>query len=55
MLLSEKLQITPEEALDVFYTSRIARLLADPSTGLQLMSDLYILEDLLQELSNKKA
>ena len=55
MLLSEKLQITPEEALDVFYTSRTARLLADPSTGLQLMSDLYILEDLLQELSNKKA
>jgi len=50
MLLSEALQITPEQALDVFYTSHTAQLLSDPNTGLQLMSDQYILEDLLSEL-----
>lgn len=50
MLLSEALQITPEQALDVFYTSHTAQLLSDPNTGLQLMSDQYVLEDLLSEL-----
>lgn len=50
MLLSEALHITPEQALDLYYTSRTAQLLSDPDTGLQLMSDQYILEDLLSEL-----
>lgn len=50
MLLSDALHITPEQALDLFYTSHTAQLLSDPNTGLQLMSDQYILEDLLSEL-----
>jgi len=52
MLLSEALHITPEQALDVYYTSHTAKLLSDPNTGLRLMSDQYILEDLLSEIDH---
>lgn len=52
MLLAEAMQIDPEEALDLYYSSRVARHLSDPDTGLQLMSDGYILEDLLHELQS---
>lgn len=50
MLLAKKKNITPEQALDIYYSSRTAQLLSDPNTGLQLMSDQYVLEDLLKEL-----
>ena len=50
MLLAKEKNITPEQALDIYYTSRTAQLLSDPNTGLQLMSDQYVLEDLLKEL-----
>ena len=50
MLLAKKKNITPEQALDIYYSSRTAQLLSDPNTGLQLMSDQYVLEDLLEEL-----
>ncbi len=51
MLLAEELSISPEQALDLYYKSDISRQLSDPRTGLQLMSDQYILEDLLAEIS----
>ncbi|MDO5342156.1 MAG: DUF3791 domain-containing protein [Bacteroidia bacterium] len=51
MLLAEKLSISPEQALDLYYKSNISRQLSDPRTGLQLMSDQYVLEDLLAEIS----
>ncbi len=50
MMLSEALHIEPEQALDIFYASHTCELLSNPNTGLSLMSDLYILEDLLKEL-----
>ena len=50
MLLAKERNITPEQALDIYYSSRTAQLLSDPNTGLQLMSDQYVLEDLLKEL-----
>ncbi len=50
MMLAKEKGISPEQALDLYYSSRTARLLADPDTGLQLMSDQYVLEDLLEEL-----
>lgn len=50
MLLAEHLNISPEQALDIYYNSQTAQLLANPDTGLQLMSDKYVLEDLLVEL-----
>lgn len=51
MMLAEEKNITPEQALDLYYSSRTAQLLSDPNTGLQLMSDQYVLEDLLAELA----
>ena len=50
MMLSEVLHIEPEQALDIFYASHTCELLSNPDTGLQLMSDSYILEDLLKEV-----
>lgn len=54
MLLAKKKNITPEQALDIYYSSRTAQLLSDPNTGLQLMSDQYVLEDLLEELEKRE-
>lgn len=50
MMLSESENITPEQALDVFYNSETYKHLTNPATGLHLMSDDYILEDLKSEL-----
>lgn len=55
MLLAKEKNITPEQALDIYYSSRTAQLLSDPNTGLQLMSDQYVLEDLLEELEKKRS
>ena len=54
MMLAQKMNISPEQALDIFYSSKIAQQLSNPDTGLQLMSDDYVLEDLLNELNNAK-
>ena len=51
-LLAERLDIDTERALDILYNSRTYALLANPDSGLQLQSDEYILNDLLQELEN---
>lgn len=48
-LLSERLGISSEHALDMFYTSRTCRLLHDPSTQLYTFSDAYIVEDVIME------
>ena len=50
LLLAEYLQIDTERALDLFYSTRTYQLLSDPRYGLQLMSDQYLLENLLEEL-----
>lgn len=49
MLLAESADMSPEQALDVFYKSETYKLLTNSATGLYLMSDEYILEDLLHE------
>lgn len=54
MMLAQKMNISPEQALDIFYASKTAQQLSNPDTGLQLMSDDYVLEDLLNELNNAK-
>ena len=54
ILLAKEKNITPEQALDIYYSSRTAQLLSDPNTGLQLMSDQYVLEDLLEELEERE-
>ncbi len=49
-LLAETLHISAERALDLFYSTEVYQQLTNPRSGLQLMSDQYILEDLINEL-----
>ena len=50
LLLAEYLQIDMERALDLFYSTKTYQQLSDPRYGLQLMSDQYLLENVLEEL-----
>ena len=49
-MLAETLHIDAERALNLFYTTKVYQQLSDPKYGLQLMSDDYILENLIEEL-----
>ena len=49
-ILSDRLNISSECALDVFYTSKTCERLHDPSTLLYTFSDLYIVEDIIREI-----
>lgn len=49
-LLADRLDIDAERALDILYNSHTYSLLSNPDSGLQLQSDIYILNDLLREL-----
>lgn len=51
MRLSEVRGISLSEAFEIFYTSRTCNNLHNPDFGLYLMSDAYILEDLMKEVS----
>lgn len=50
MRLSEKLEISPLRALDVFYTSKVCDRMHDPETELYTFSDAYIVDEILLEL-----
>ncbi len=50
MLLADTLKISPVRALDLYYSTKVYEQMTDPKYGLQLMSDDYILEELIQEL-----
>lgn len=54
MMLADTLQIDAERALDIFYSTKVYQQLTDPKYGLQLMSDDYILEELIEELREKQ-
>lgn len=54
MALASALEIDEEEALDIFYSTETYRQLSDPKYGLQLMSDGYILENVIAELKSKE-
>ena len=47
--LSEKLDISLKEALDLFYCSKTCRKLHDENSGLYLQGDLYIIDELIRE------
>lgn len=49
-LLSDRLNVDVAKATDLFYRSRTCKELHDESTGLYLMGDRYILDNLLSEL-----
>ena len=50
MMLAEALQIDAERALDLFYSTKTYRQLSDSKYGLQLMSDQYLLDNILMEI-----
>ena len=54
-LLSERLDVNSERALDIFYTSHTNERLHDEYTGLYLMSDLYIVDEVILELQNQQS
>lgn len=53
VLLAERLHISPNEALRVFYESEVCKQLHDPQTNLYLYSDLYIVDELVMEIQNR--
>ena len=55
LALAAALSIDAERALDVYYSTQTARQLSDPKYGLQLMSDGYIVENILAELRGQAA
>lgn len=50
MQLAQALDVTPERALLLFYGTTVGAQLHDPKYGYQLMSDTYIVNDILAEL-----
>ena len=54
MALASVLEIDEGRALDVFYSTETYRQLSDAKYGLQLMSDGYILENVIAELKSKE-
>ncbi len=52
MELSRLLDIEPVKALEMFYESQTCADLHDKSTGLYLYSDLYIVDEFIQERQN---
>ena len=50
MMLAETLNIDAERALDLYYSTQTARHLSEARYGLQLMSDQYILDNILEEI-----
>ena len=50
MLLADRLQIDAERALALFYSTKVYQQLVEPKYGLQLMSDDYILDEVIDEL-----
>ena len=55
MLLARQLEVSPQRALEIFYETRVSDRLHDSRYGLHLMSDAYILEDIIRELQNREA
>ena len=53
IMLADRLGIDEERALDIFYSTKTYKLLSNPKSGIQLMSDEYILEDVLNEIINR--
>ena len=54
MQLADTLDISTDRALAIFYDSDVCRMLHDKELGLHLMSDTYIVNDLIEELRRKQ-
>lgn len=54
VLLAERLNIEPERAFDIFYESDTCEHLHDETSGLYLMGDLYLVDEVMIELQRKQ-
>ncbi len=54
MLLADILKISAERALDLYYGTKVYEQMNDPKYGLQLMSDDYIIEEVIEELRENR-
>ena len=54
LLIAKELNIPEEKALTLFYQSRVYTMLKEPRYGLQTMSDMYILDEYINERQNSK-
>ncbi|MDE6214924.1 DUF3791 domain-containing protein [Bacteroides sp.] len=54
LLLAERLDIKPERALSIFYGNDVCTMLHTPRYGLHLMSDAYIVDEIMLELQQKQ-
>lgn len=52
-LLSRRLDILPERALDAFYTSHTCERLHDGNDTLYLMGDRYVVDEFVRELQHQ--
>lgn len=52
--LADTLDISTDRALAIFYESDVCSVLHDKELGLHLMSDTYIVNDLVAELREKQ-
>ncbi len=52
--LVDTLHISPDRALQIFYDSDVCQMLHDKELGLHLLSDTYIVNDLIEELRGKQ-
>lgn len=53
-LLSQRLNIRPEQALDAFYSSNTCERLHDGGDILYLMGDRYVVDEFIRELQDIK-
>ncbi len=53
LLVAEEQKISEEQALSFFYQSRVYKMLKDERYGLQVMSDVYILDEYMKEISTQ--
>lgn len=52
--LSDVLGVSTDRALAIFYESEVCSMLHDKELGLHLMSDTYIVNDMIAELRGKQ-
>lgn len=53
VLLAQRLNISSERALHIFYQSDTCEQLHNPDSGLYLMGDLYIANNVVREMQDK--
>ena len=51
-IIAQRLEVSQQRAMDLFYNSKTYQLLSNPDSGLHLLSDEYIVNDTLQELES---